>query len=168
MTKKQQTILLASIGIFVVLVIAVVGVAIWAFTSMVENTDADEASATKTIDDVRARFAHATPLLDLAPSGLTLARRPPDTPPSGELKTLHVLVWNTDEEKLTRVEIPFWLLRLRDSPIDVTYQRESNDSGLKVKKTASSVRISDIERFGSALIVDGDTPDGNHVLIWSD
>ena len=166
MTKKQQTILLSIIGVVVILVIAVVGVGVWAVRSMVDNAEMDEAAATKTMEDVRARFAHAAPVLDFRPEGLTLSRRPPDTRPPGELKTLHVIRWDVHEEHLTRIEIPFWVLRLRDGPIDVSYEGESRD-GLRTR-TRSSVRVSDIERFGSALLVDGDMPDGGHVMVWSD
>lgn len=167
MTKKQQTILLAVIGGVAVIAIAVIAAVIWATTSMVDNAEMDEASATKQMQAVRARFGNASPVLALGPVGITMSRRPPDAPPPGELKTLHIIRWNVQEEQLTRVDIPFWLLRLRDGPIDVSYEGERNESGLKVR-TSSSVRVSDIERFGSALLVDGDIPDGGHVLIWTD
>jgi len=165
MTKKQQTILLAIIGVFVVLVVVIIGVGAWVATSLFENTNTDQASATRTMDDVRIRFANATPVLDLHPSGLTLSRQPPDTRPPGELTTLHILRWNVHEARLTRVELPFWMLRLRDSPIDVTY--DNQNGGLRTR-TATSIRVSDIERFGPALLVDGALPDGGRVVVWTD
>ena len=167
MTKKQQTILLAVIGGVAVIAIAVIAVAVWAFTSMVNNAEMDEASATRQMQEVRARFANVTPVLDLRPDGLTLSRRPPDTAPSGELRTLHVLRWNGHEEQLTRVDIPFWILRMKEGPIDVMYEADQATSGLKLR-TSSSVRVSDIERFGSTLLVDGALPDGGRLLIWSE
>jgi hypothetical protein len=165
MTKKQQTILLAIIGVVVVVVIVVVGVGVWVATSLFDNIDMDEASATKTIDDVRAKFANAVPVLVLQPQGLKLARKPPDTAPAVELKTLHILRWDVHEERLTRVELPFWMLRLKDSPIDVMYENES--TGLRTR-TATSIRVSDIERFGPALLVDGQLPDGGRIVAWTD
>jgi hypothetical protein len=166
-TKKAQTILLAVIGVVAILVIAIVGVGVWVARSMVNNTDMDQASATQTMEDVRARFAHATPVLDIRPGALTMSRRPPDVQPPGELKTLHILRWDVHEERLTRVDVPFWLLRMRNGPIDVMYEGDPNPSGLRMK-TSTSIRVADIERFGPALLVDGDMPDGGHVVIWSE
>jgi len=119
------------------------------------------------MEDVRARFEHASPVLDVRPGSLTLSRRPPDVKPAGELKTLHILRWDVHEERLSRLEVPFWLLRLSDDPIDVIYEDQPNRSGMKVR-TPSSVNVEDIERFGPALLVDGDMPDGGRLIVWSD
>jgi hypothetical protein len=165
MTKKQQTILLAIIGVFVVLVIVIVGAGVFVARSLFDNVTMDEATATRTMDDVRTRFANAVPVLDVHPQGLTMSRQPPDSRPPGELTTLHILRWNVEEDRLTRVELPFWLLRLRDSPIDVMY--EDGSSGLRTR-TSTSIRVSDIERFGPALLVDGPLPDGGRVVVWTE
>jgi hypothetical protein len=166
MTKNQKTILFAVIGVVVMLVIVVIGTGVWFVRSLVDNVNMDQAAATKILEDVRTRFAPATPVLDVRPGGVTLARRPPDTAPAGELKTLHILRWDIHQERLSRLEVPFWLLRMKEMPIDVFYSDEAG-SGLRVR-TPSTIRIADIERFGPALIVDGDMPDGGHLLIWSD
>ena len=167
MTKTQKTILLAVLGSIAMVVIAVVVVGVWAFRSMVDNTPMDETSAAKVMEDVRARFQHSEPVLDIQPGSLRLSRRPPDTKPAGQLKTLHVIRWDIHEERLSRIEVPFWLLRLSDDPIDVIYEDQPSESGLKVR-TPSSVTVEEIERFGPALLVDGQMPDGGHLLVWSD
>jgi hypothetical protein len=57
---------------------------------------------------------------------------------------------------------------MKEMPIEVFYSDEaSSGTGLRVR-TPSTIRVSDLERFGSALLVDGDMPDGGHVLIWSE
>src|SRR5512144_2850847 len=121
MTRNQKTDLLAVIAVVAMLTIVVVGVGVWIATTMFENTDMNEPAATKTLDDVRSRFGGVEPVLTLQPHGVTLSRRPPDAKPAGDLTTLHVLRWNQFEDRLTRVDVPFWLLRLRDGPIDVSY-----------------------------------------------
>ena len=166
MTKNQKTIIFAIIGVVVMLVIVVIGVGVWFVRSLVDKVDMDQAAATKTLEDVRAKFAPATPVLDVRPGGVTLVRQPPDTAPPGELKTLHILRWNEHESRLTRLEVPFWLLRMKEVPIDVFYNDQAG-SGARVRMP-STIRMSDIERFGSTLIVDGDMPDGGRLLIWSD
>jgi hypothetical protein len=167
MTKKQQTILLAVIGILAILVIVVVGVGVWVVRSMVNNTDMDQAAATKTMEDVRARFGQAMPVFDVRPSGVTMSRVPPDTPPPSELKTLHILRWDVHEERLTRVDIPFWVIRMRNSSLDVMNDGSVSPGGARLR-TSTKIRVEDIERFGSALLVDGDMPDGGHLVIWSE
>jgi hypothetical protein len=166
-TKKAQTILLAIIGIGLVVVIVVVGVGVWAVRSMVNNADMDPATATKAMDDVRARFGQVTPVFDVRPSGVTMSRVPPDTRPPGELKTLHILRWDVHEERLTRVDIPFWMIRMRNSSIDVMSDGTVSPGGASLR-TSTKIRVEDVERFGSALLVDGDLPDGGHLVIWSE
>lgn len=167
MTKKAQTILLAIIGIGLVLVIVVVGVGVWAVRSMVNNADMDPATATKAMDDVRARFGQVMPVFDVRPGGVTMSRVPPDTRPPGELKTLHILRWDVHEERLTRVDIPFWMIRMRNSSLDVTADGSVTPGGASLR-TSTKIRVEDVERFGSALLVDGDLPDGGHLVIWSE
>ena len=167
MTKKAQTILLAVIGVLTVVVIVVVGVGIWAVRSMVSNADMDPASAAKTMDDVRERFGQVKPVFDVRPGGVTMLRMPPDTRPPGELKTLHILRWDVHEERLTRVEIPFWIIRMRNASFDVMSDGSVTPGGAGLK-ASTKIRVDDIERFGSALLVDGDLPDGGHLVIWSE
>src|SRR5262245_58987557 len=100
MTKNQKTVLFVVIGVVVMLIVAVAAVGVFAVRSMFDNIATDQATATKTMDDVRAKFAHAMPVLELQPGGVTLSRRPPDTPPPGKLKTLHVLHWSVHESRL--------------------------------------------------------------------
>jgi hypothetical protein len=163
MTKKQQTILLAVIASVAVIVIAVVAAAVWIFTSVVHNETMTETAATKTLEDVRARFNGVTPVIALRPTGPVLLRRAPDTKPPGELRTLHILRWNIQDEEMSRVEMPFAILRLRNAPFRL--QMDRDDAGGSI---STSLRVADIERYGPTLLMDDRLPDGGRVLIWSD
>jgi hypothetical protein len=163
MTKKQQTILLAVLGVAGIVLIAVVVVAVWVVTSLVENQPMNETAATKAFDEVRARFPDATPVVDLRADGPVLLRRPPETKPAGELKTLHIMRWDVHEENMSRVDLPFALLRMRDGLF--TVQTDRDGSGIRIPM---SLRVSDIERFGPTLLMDDTLPDGGRVLIWSE
>jgi len=70
-----------------------------------------------------------------------------------------VLAWDPDEQKLARFEIPFWLLRLKETPI----RFGTFASGLDEMRI--SLRASDLERYGPGIIVDV-TRDGKDVLLW--
>jgi hypothetical protein len=163
MTKKHQTILLAVLASLAVIAIAVIAAGVWLYTSIVNNETMTEAAATKTLDEVRARFAGVTPVAELRPTGLVILRHPPETKPSGKLTTLHILRWNVEDEEMSRVDLPFALLRLRDAPFNVQIDRDGTGGG-----SATSLRMADIERYGPTLLMDGGLPDGGRVLMWSD
>jgi hypothetical protein len=64
---------------------------------------------------------------------------------------------------MSRVDLPFSLLRMRDGLFRV--KAEPGADGLSF---STSLRVSDVERYGPSLLVDDNMPDGGHVLIWSD
>jgi hypothetical protein len=163
MTKKQRTILLAILGVVGVFVIAVVGTGIWIVRSHVENVSMDEATATRSFDDIRTRFGNTAPVIALRGDGPVLLRRPAETQPSATVKTLHVLRWDGRAARMSRIDVPFSLLRLRDGVFRL--RAEPDATGLPF---STSVRVADIERYGSTLLVDDDMPNGDRVLIWSD
>jgi hypothetical protein len=163
MTKKQQTILLAVLASLVVIVIAVVVAGVWIFTSIVHNETMTETAATKTLDEVRARFGGVTPVIALRPTGPVLLRPAPETRPPGELRTLHILRWNIQDEEMSHVELPFAILRLRDAPFRLQMDRDNGGVSL-----STSLRIADIERYGPTLLMDDRRPDGGRVVMWSD
>lgn len=162
MTKKQQTILLAVIASLAMIAIAVVAAGVWLYTSVVDNQTMTEATAAKTLQDVRARFVGVMPAVELRTTGLVVLRPAPESTPAGELKTLHILRWSPEDEEMSRVELPFSILRWRDAPFRVLIEGEGSGSA------AASLRVADIERYGSTLLMDGPLPDGGHVLMWSD
>jgi len=162
MTKKQKTILLAILAIAGVLVIAVVGTGIWVVRSLVENVSMSEAAATRSFDDVRARFGDRGPVFGLR-DGPVLLRRPPETQPAATLKTLHIQRWDDHRERMSRIDLPFSLLRMKDGLFRL--KADPNATGLSF---STSLRVADIERYGPALLVDDNMANGDHVLIWSD
>jgi len=162
MTKKQKTILLAVLGVVSVLAIAVIGTGIWVVRSMVENVSMNEAEATRSFDDVRARFGDTGPVISLR-DGPVLLRRAPETQTAAALKTLHILRWDGRAERMSRIDVPFSLLRMRDGLFRVKAEADTN--GLSF---STSLRVADIERYGPALLVDDSMPNGDHVLVWSD
>jgi len=64
---------------------------------------------------------------------------------------------------MSRIDVPFSLLRMRDGLFRVKAEADTN--GLSF---STSLRVADIERYGPALLVDDSMPNGDHVLVWSD
>jgi hypothetical protein len=163
MTKKQQTILLAVLASVVAIAIVTVAAGVWIFTSLVENEAMNETEASKALEEIRARFSGVTPVIELRPTGATLLRKPPDEKPPGEVKTLHVVRWSVEDERLTRVDLPFAILRLRDGLFRVQFDREAGGA-----KVSTSLRVADVERYGPTLLMDDALPDGGRLVMWSD
>jgi hypothetical protein len=128
--------------------------------SVLHYEDADEPAATAAFAAARSRFAGATPAFVWSPDGTRLLR-PIPTAPAGALQTLHVLNWDPYEESLMRTNLPLALLRLNDDPIEIIDSQAGEPRGV-------SLRISDIERFGPALLVDQQLEDGRRILVWTD
>jgi hypothetical protein len=79
------------------------------------------------------------------------------------VKTLHIMRWDGRAERMSRIDVPFSLLRMRDSVFRL--RAEPGATGLSF---STSLRVSDVERYGPALLVDDNMPNGDRVLVWSD
>jgi hypothetical protein len=83
--------------------------------------------------------------------------------PAGDHRpqSLNIMAFDPDEGRVVKMDIPFWLLRLKMGGSRVDLGHDSFDlSDLKLT-------IEDLERFGPILIVDHKGRAGERVLIWS-
>ncbi|MDH4062961.1 MAG: hypothetical protein OEW19_01075 [Acidobacteriota bacterium] len=146
----------------VFLVFAGIGAAVVSYSWMREHVAIEEATTTgaeTAFNEVRQRFAAKPPLLEM--HGRTVAKRnvPAADAPRTSLTMLHVLAWDDDEEKLARIDLPFWLLRLKETPIRFgTYATGLNELGI-------ALTASDLERYGSGIVLDLDHG-GERALLW--
>ena len=121
-------------------------------------------SATSADDEFakqRERFAGKKPLIEIVdgrPQYLgDRAGAPASTVP---LKTMHVMAWDDDEGKLVTFSLPFWLLRLKSGPIQLSaYSQGWDDRGV-------SFRVEDLEKHGPGLLMDLSEPAEGRVMIW--
>jgi hypothetical protein len=162
--KKKRTWLWVLLGVFAFFVIT--GVSLALFTayyigSHVEIVETPPPDAGKTFDEVRAKFPGQQPLLQFTngePSALT----PTPTPSTVRLQTLHIIAFDDDEGRMVRVDVPFWLLRLKSGPIQFSSYASSFDDR-KVK-----LSVEDIERRGPGIVMDLSEPNEGRVLIWAE
>lgn len=74
---------------------------------------------------------------------------------------------------LSRVTVPLWISRIAAEPLPLEALDGVGDQGLGAILEAQrrgnelNIRISDLERYGSTLLIDGTTPDGKQVLMWN-
>jgi hypothetical protein len=112
---------------------------------------------------VRAKFAGQQPLIQLIDGRPQyVAERATQTESNARLTTMHVMAWDDEEGKLVTFDIPFWLLRLKSGPIQLSaYSQGWDDRGV-------SFNIADIERHGPGLVLDVDEPNQGRVIIWAE
>ena len=76
-------------------------------------------------------------------------------------QAMHLMAWDDDEGRLVTFAIPFWLLRLKSGPIELSaYSQGWNDRGV-------SFKIEDLERAGPGIVLDFSERDGR-VLVWAE
>lgn len=114
----------------------------------------------------RARFAGQRPLIEIKRDEEAVVHREtiPAEMPAEKLETLRVLAYDTHEEKLIRVSIPFWLLRLAPS----RHVSFLHDTGVEFDADRVRLTLDDLERRGPGLILDEADRRGSLVLVWTE
>lgn len=167
MTKRTANILLAVLGSVLVVIVVLVAGGAWFALSVFHRETTDDAGAAAAFTAARARFAGTTPLFELHPEGPALTRAVPATPAQTRLRTMHVMVWDPTADTLTNADVPLALLRFRDDPIDVLRFAGAANHEPSAREIVP-LRPSELDRFGSALLLDHETPDGHRLLVWTD
>jgi len=160
MANTRKTWITVLVAVFIVAGLGaiglVVGSAYWisrhvsSQLTSIEGADAEFARE-------RARFVGQQPLVEISggENNPTVRRLPAaERAERVPLQTLHARVYDSDEGKIVRVEIPFWLIRLGKS---ISFMPEMG-----------SVTLEDLERHGPGLIVNGRGDDGQQILVWID
>ena len=87
---------------------------------------------------------------------------------------LHILVWAPADSRLSRVRLPFAVSVVATEPLPLEALAGVGNQGLGALMEARrrgnelNIRLSDLERAGRTLLLDGVTPDGTHVVMWSE
>ena len=162
--KKKRTWLWVLLGVFAFFVVAGVSMAVFTvyyIGSHVEVVETPPTDAVKTFEDARAKFPGQQPVLQFT-NGEPSALASTPTPSTVRLQTLHIIAFDDDEGRMVRVDVPFWLLRLKSGPIQFSSYASSFDDR-KVK-----LSVEDIERRGPGIVMDLSEPNEGRVLIWAE
>lgn len=162
--KKKRTWLWIVLGVFFVLVVLAIGGIIFSITFLRQSMTVTGMSATSAdaqFESVRAKFAGQKPLIQLVDGRPEYdADRATTSTSTTPLQTMHVMAWDDEEGQLVTFSLPFWLLRLKSGPIQLSaYSQGWDDRGV-------SFRVEDLERHGPGLLMDVTEPDEGRVLIW--
>ena len=161
MANTRKTWIYILVAVFVIAGLGgiglVAGSAYWIsrhVSSQLTSTESAEAE----LDRVRARFAGQQPLVEFSgdSDNPTVRRlpRPAERTQSGDMQALHARIFDPEDGKIVRADIPFWLIRLGQS--------------FSFMPNMGSVTLEDLERHGPGLIVNGRSDEGQQVLVWID
>jgi hypothetical protein len=142
-------------------VIAMAAAGLWFVKSHVDIRTTTNAAATEDFQTIRQRFAAQKPLIELDEHGSFL-RANVDRPAGTQRpQTLNVMAFDPHDEKVVRMELPFWLLRLKGAGGRFDIGRSNIDLA------RMRITVEDLERYGPILILDQKDTDGSRVLVWS-
>ena len=164
MAARRRWVLIA-FGVAVMLVFigigAIIAVTAW-FQQNLHIEAKTERDAQSEFDAIRQKFGNREPLLEMRDGRPHYTgQRAQSSSSTAKLETLHILVWDSEDERLARIAVPFWFLRMKSDPIEFSaYASGMDDEGV-------DLRPEDIEKYGPGIILDTTSPDGERVLLWA-
>jgi hypothetical protein len=164
MAGKVKTWVWVIVGIAVVGILGVIAMAaagLYFVKSHVDIRSTTVAVATEDFQSVRQRFAAQKPLIELDDEGSFL-RANVDRPNGTQRpQTLKIMAFDPHDGKVIRMELPFWILRLKSGGSRFDIGRNNVDLA------RMRITVEDLERYGPILILDQKDTDGSRVLVWS-
>jgi len=163
--KTSWAVIIVGISAFVLLVgvglVAVVGYVIYQQFAFQAKT-ATEMSADEEFAEIVAKFEGQRPYLVIK-DGKPVVSDEPAAAPGEPVEALHIIVWDPDERKVVKLNMPFWLLRMtKGQPIRISPHDEHGGESMKLRITAE-----DLERRGPGLVLDHKEASGERVLVWA-
>jgi hypothetical protein len=144
-------------------IVALAGVGVYYFAQHIDTRPSTPAAAAHDFEEIKGRFNSKAPLIELDDRGRLVksnTNRPAAANPR-KPDELHVLAFDPDNERIVRLTVPFWLLRMKMGDTQIQF----GDSNVNLQDLRLSVE--DLERYGPAIIVDHRSRHGERVLVWS-
>lgn len=164
MAGKVKTWVWVVIGIVVCGILGVIAMAaagLYFVKSHVDIKSTTTAAATEDFQTIRRRFSTQKPLIELDEHGTFLRANTDRAAGTQPPKTLNIMAFDPREEKVVRLELPFWILRLKSGGARFDIGRSNVDL------ERMRLTVEDLERYGPILILDQKDTDGSRVLVWS-
>jgi hypothetical protein len=144
-------------------VVAMAAAGMYLFTKHINTREVSPASASREFEEVKAQFKDQKPLIELDERGRLLRSNPDRAAAPNVVRPEHinVLAFDPDDNRIVKVTIPFWLLRLKMRGTVIDF------NGSKMDLEDLKLTVEELERFGPTLIVDHKMSSGERVLVWS-
>src|SRR5690348_8324671 len=111
--KTWVWVVIGVIALGILGIVAMAAAGLWFVRSHVDIRPTTVAAVTTDFDGVRTRFTGQKPLIELDERG-NFVRANTDRPAGTQRpSTLNIMAFDPDNEKVVRMDIPFWLLRLK-------------------------------------------------------
>jgi hypothetical protein len=165
MTRNVKTwvwiaVAIMTLGLLCVVALAAAG--LWFVRSHVNVQPTTVAAATSDLQSVRDRFANQKPLIELDDRGNFVHANSDRPNGTKRPETLDIMVFDARDEQVVRVNVPFWLLRLKSRGSLINVNGAGSIDLQKLRLT-----VEDLERYGPTLIVDHRDMNGSQVVVWS-
>jgi hypothetical protein len=166
MAGKVKTWVWVVVAIFVVGIlglVAMAGVGFYFFSQHIDTHAATPATAARDFAAIKTRFKDQQPLIELDERGRFLRANTDRTPPPDVRAPQHLYIqaFDSNDEQVVRLNVPFWLLRLKTGNASIDL------NGRRMDLEDLKLTVDDLERFGPILIVDHTGRDGDRVLVWT-
>ncbi len=164
MAGKVKTWIWVVVGVVVLGILGLVSLAaagLWFAKTHIDVRNVSPLVVAHDFERVRQQFTNQKPLIELDDRGHFL--RANSDRPAGDRRpqALNIMAFDPDEGRVVRMDIPFWLLRLKMGGTRIGLGNDSIDlHDLRLT-------VEDLERFGPTLIVDHKGRAGERVLVWS-
>ena len=163
--KTSWALIILGISAFVLIVgvglVGVVGYVIYQQFAF-QAKSATEMSADEEFAQIVAKFEGQKPYLVIR-DGEPVVSEEPASSPGQPVEALHIIVWDPDERKVVKLNVPFWLLRMtKGQPIKISQHDDPEREPVKLKITAE-----DLARRGPGLVLDYKEASGQRVLVWA-
>jgi uncharacterized protein YneF (UPF0154 family) len=166
---KRQTwvsVVIAIVIVIAIMAISAVGGTAYFISRHVRTQFTAEPNAAEQFAQARARFAGQKPLIEIRRDDEPVMHRELAAGSSSTVKlsSLRVLAYDTRAQKLVRVSIPFWLLRLAPT----NKFSVLGDNGIDLDSDRVHLTLDDLERRGPGLILDQADRRGSQVIVWTE
>ena len=163
--KTSWPVIIVGISAFVLIVgvglVAVVGFVIYQQFAF-QATSATEVSAEREFTQLVEKFEGQKPYLVIK-DGKPIINNEKAAMPGHPIEAIHIVVWDPDKQKVVKLNMPFWLLRMtKGHPIKISSNDDPDAEPMHLRITAE-----DLEKHGPGLILDHKEASGERVLVWA-
>ena len=164
--RTWLSVLIASVIIVGILAVAAVGGTAFFFYRHINAQSTSRESAEEQFAAARARFNGQKPLIEIRRGDDPIVHHEmlAEAHSDAKIEALRVLAYDPDENKLVRVSIPFWLIRLMPGK-NFSFL---NDNGIDFDSDRVRLTARDLERLGPSLILDEQDRHGAYVIVWTE
>jgi len=161
MAGKVKTWVWVVVGVVVMGILGLVALAaagLWFAKTHIDVRSVSPSVAVNDFERVRQQFTNQRPLIELDDRGHFLRANTDRPAVDRRPQSLNIMAFDPDEGRVVRMEIPFWLLRIK------TRVGVGSDS---IDLQDLKITVEDLERYGPTLVVDHKGRHGERVLVWS-